>query len=276
MTIIVGLGTPEGLVLAGDSRSTYEWNGHHRIASDYAQKIFTIGAMGVATFGWAFLGSETIAGAMDQFAAQVGEDGRNVHDFAKALGRFFAERFDAVCKDKDLTWDPESDGWPLGFLVAGYDEDGVGHIKGVLIPGGEVDDELSANTTAGGMMWRGQTDVIGRLLKGVDWQALFATQPTLPEEVEEELQKLEYVPLAPITIQDGVDYAAFLVRTTIDMQRFSDGIKGDPGAIPGCGGPIQLLAIERSGPRWVSNLLTTLSGPSQPGLAEGAELSRVN
>jgi hypothetical protein len=47
-----------------------------------------------------------------------------------------------------------------------------------------------------------------------------------------------------------VDYATFLVRTTIDMQRFSDGTFARPGLVPGCGGPLQLLVVDRNGATW--------------------------
>jgi hypothetical protein len=53
-------------------------------------------------------------------------------------------------------------------------------------------------------------------------------------------------------VQDGIDYAAFLIRTTIDMQRFSDGTIGDPGLIPACGGPLQILVVERGRTVWVA------------------------
>ena len=49
-----------------------------------------------------------------------------------------------------------------------------------------------------------------------------------------------------------MDYATFLVRTTIDMQRFSDGTVAHPGLVPGCGGPIHSLVVERSFVRWAS------------------------
>ena len=38
-----------------------------------------------------------------------------------------------------------------------------------------------------------------------------------------------------MTLQNAVDYTIFLIKTTIDMQRFSDGIVMAPGAIAGCG-----------------------------------------
>lgn len=269
MTIVVAVATPEGLVIGGDSRSTYDMGDHHRIASDYAQKLFTVGEMGIATFGIAFIGDDTIAGIMDQFAAQVGDDdGRNVHDFAIALGEFFSERLKLQYEREDRDWETNRDDWPLGFLVAGYDDSGIGHIKGVMIPGGEIDDELSADTTRGGTMWRGQTDVIGRLIKGVDLVRLSQLDVSLNEEELKEMKRLEYQPMLPITIQDGIDYVAFLVRTTIDMQRFSDGTDLDPRSIPSCGGQLQMLAIERGGPKWVSRL--TLNAPTYSSQGEGA------
>lgn len=101
-------------------------------------------------------------------------------------------------------------------------------------------------------MWRGQTDVIGRLLNGVDWAELGATGESLPDEPTKSLQGLAYNALTPITVQDAVDYATFLIRTTIDMQRFSDGTVAHPNLIPACGGPIHALVVERNSTRWAS------------------------
>lgn len=268
MTIIVGAATPEGLVLAGDSRTTIGNEEHHRIMSDNAQKIFEVSGMGIATYGWAFLGDDTIAGVMDQFAAHIFDiDWEGVEAFAQLLGEFFQQAFEDHLETLELEWDEEEMGYPLGFLVAGYGADGIGAIYQVLMPyEGEV--ELLSTTTQGGTMWRGQTDVIRRMIKGIDWPGVAALDIELEDGQLQQLQLLEYSSLSPITLQDGVDFVSFLVRTTIDMQRFSDGTLANPGEIPGCGGPLQVLAIERSRSIWVRPL--TLHGPSEPGLAEGA------
>jgi hypothetical protein len=205
---------------------------------------------------------------MDQFAAQVGDDGKDVHDFGQALAKFFSEKLLAQFDKEGRTWNPDTDPWPLGFLVAGYDSDGIGHIKGVNIPDKEMDPELSADTTEGGTMWRGQTDVIRRLIKGIDAPRLQTVGIEPTPALEKSIARLEYQLISPITIQDGIDWVAFLVRTTIDMQRFSDGTVDDPRAIPGCGGALQILAIERSGPSWVSRL--TLTAPTYSSQGEGA------
>jgi len=251
MTIVVGVTTPDGLVLAADSRTTLSDGDRHRIASDSAQKIFPVGRMGVAASGSAFIGADTIAGTMDRFIAQLDKKtGADLDRFVDALGAFFHTAFEAYLKERGETWDVEKVGYPIDFLVAGYDGGGVGHISEVLIPGPEVGD-FQIDTTTGGTMWRGQTDVVSRLLNGVDWAGLDTGDP-LPDDLTERLQKLAYVPLEPITVEDAVDYATFLVRTTIDMQRFSDGTVAHPGLVPGCGGPIHSLVVERSFVRWAS------------------------
>jgi hypothetical protein len=88
------------------------------------------------------------------------------------------------------------------------------------------------------------------MLKGVDWAGIALSGDLLDDEIAARLDGLEYVPLYPITVQDALDYADFLVRTTIDMQRFSDGTLALPGLVPGCGGPVQLLIVERDGTSW--------------------------
>ena len=52
----------------------------------------------------------------------------------------------------------------LGLLVGGY-SDGAGTLYEVTFPSREV--ALIANTAGGGAAWRGQTDVVVRLMKGV-------------------------------------------------------------------------------------------------------------
>jgi hypothetical protein len=256
MTVIVGITTPDGVLLASDSRTTQSGEGGHRIISDSAHKVFEVGPFGVATSGLAFIGENTIAGLMDQFLAQLeGEAAEEVDAFTDALGEFFHARFSAWLAEDGESWDVDAQGFPLRFFVAGYDTQGIGHIHEVQIPGPERGD-YSPNTTDTGTMWRGQTDVISRLLKGVDRSQLQLPLEQLSKEVVDDLvdsfDSLEYLHLFPITLQDAVDYSSFLIRTTIDMQRFSDGTVANPGLVPGCGGPLQIFVVERSRTRWAA------------------------
>jgi hypothetical protein len=270
MTVVVGVATPEGLVLAGDSRATIlDENDRHRIASDSVQKVFRVGRFGVASYGALLIGDATVAGLMDQFEAGVGEEPpADPEGFSTSLQEFFSERFEATLEEP---WDTNEQGIPLGFLVCGYDADGVGHVYHVTVPETALD-VSHVTTVTRGILWQGQVDAINRLIYGYDGARLSGLGVTLPKDLVEAMPKLAYALNWPITIQDGVDCACFLVRTAVDMQRFSMGAEcdGNRWEVPGVGGPVQVLAIERRGASWVEQL--ELTAPRRPGAAEG-ELS---
>jgi hypothetical protein len=272
MTIVVAVATPEGLVLAGDSRATLvAENDRHRIASDSVQKVFKVGRFGVANYGSLMIGGETVAGLMDQFeAALEDEPSEDAAELTERLGRFFADRFEAVLREAGEEWDVDTQGAALGFLVGGYDSDGVGHLHLVTVP--ETEPAPDVTTVTRGMLWQGQAEAINRLIYGYDALGLAVAEVEPSEEVGDALSGLQYELNYPLTIQDGVDCACFLVRTVVDVQRFTfaTAAYADEWEVPGCGGPVQVLAIERSGPRWVEQL--ELTAPKRPGAAEG-ELS---
>ena len=120
MTIVVGAASPDGIVLAADSRTTLTWekSERHRIATDSAEKVFELrGKFAVATYGTAFLGEQTINGVMNEFVASHADSCDDVEACAKALGEFFIDRFNTAFPK----YKPDaSGGWPLGFVVAGY------------------------------------------------------------------------------------------------------------------------------------------------------------
>jgi hypothetical protein len=261
------------MILAAESRTTYSVGERHRIASDFTQKVYPVSEkFAVATYGWNTIGGRTIAGLMDQFVSQLGRrKPRDAEAIAAALGSFFHKRFvEDISEEEQAKWGETTGYFPLGFAVAGYDGDGIGRIREVAIPGPDIEKDTEITTAHGGALWRGQTDVIRRLLFGFDADAFGAAGHELPEDLQEPVANLRYDLLFPITMQDAVDFASFLIRTTIDMQRFSDGTVTDTGNLPGCGGPIRILAITREGVQWVAPpVLTDSTGP---GVAEGAPL----
>jgi hypothetical protein len=269
MTVVVGMAAPDGIVLAAESRTTSMFDtGRHRILSDTAQKVFAIcETIGVATYGDAFVGPRTIAGLMDEFVAQLpppDEVPRECDAVADAMAQFFDQRFRSEAPADLLEWCEQNRTFPLGFLVAGYDSDGIGRLREIGIPGPKW--ELEIDTATRGGCWRGQTDVIRRLIKGFDGDGFVGLGHTLPDDLVEPIAQLEYVFQHPVTLQDAVDVSTFLIRTTIDMQRFSDGIMGSPGSVPGCGGAIRVLSVTPNGAEWVA--LPALTADGLAGLAE--------
>jgi hypothetical protein len=273
MTIVIGVSAPDGLILAADSRTTVlrpDGSGsvRPRIASDNAEKVFDVcGGYAVATFGDAFIGNQTIAGLMSEFEATVDGEDLPVDDFADRLGDYFNKRYaDARAAAGDPVR-PDEIGH-LGFLIGGYDGGGVGHICEVLIPDGKRTDTDLNTADETGFVFRGMTDVINRLMRGVDWEAIGRVGIVVDSKLGKELDGVTYEVNYPITVQDAIDLAVFLVRTTIDMQRFSDGVVAQPGGWSGCGGPINVIALQQDGVEWVSS--PVLQVRHRGGQAEGA------
>jgi 20S proteasome alpha/beta subunit len=249
VTIIVAVACPEGLVLAADSRATIYGESGARVATDYAQKLFSVSEQfGAAAFGWGFVDGNTVAGVMEEFAAQT-KPADHVSDAVERLKDYFGDRLERHL-EKGLD-DPPPEGVDvLGFVVGGYDEQGIGRLRTLYLPSGTVVE--GAATAAGecGAIWEGEIDVLVRLVKG--WDAARIDTSSWPEEQRQALEQAGYlIAFTRMALQDAVDFATFAIRTTIDMQRFSDGTVGAPSRFPSCGGSAELLAITSRGLQWL-------------------------
>jgi hypothetical protein len=255
VTVVVGVAAPDGIILAADSRSTWfdEESGRARIVSDNAIKVFSICSCAIATYGYGFIGAQSIAGHIDEFVAQLDEpDELEAAALATELGEFFGARFDEAYPEFDAHL-----GSALGFLIAGYNEDGVGHLYEVQIPSREVTEH--ADTTTLGAVTRGTYEAMDRLIHGIDWAGLGGDGEEIDEALTARLANLRYHLILPGTVQDAIDFAMFIIGTTIDMQRFTDGTVGNVGSFPTCGGPIRVLAVTRGGAEWIADRSLTAS-----------------
>lgn len=248
LTIAIVLGIPEGIVFAAESRQTYSittgGQAIPRIGSDFGKKVFELAPrIGALTFGWAFLLRRNISSHIEEFKRNHQNTNLSIKEIAQGLTEFFMEKYTQHIKQG-----LDSPGSRvLGFYVGGYDATG-GMIYQCYIPENEVTVARDPFNNPG-VNWHGQTDIVVRLLKGFDPR--ISSLSGFTEELGRQLNSLEYITNFPnMTLQDAVDYAIFLIKTTIDMQRFSNGIAMAPGAIPGCGGPIDVAVIQPN-----SNLL---------------------
>jgi 20S proteasome alpha/beta subunit len=250
MTIAVCIWVPEGIVFASESRQVYEnQKGNYRISSDFTQKVFQLSArIGGVTCGRAYLSKKGVLSLIEEFKASAKASGSNldeiaVKDLADRIGAFFQSKWQEQAADSS-----EGGASLLSLVIGGY-ENGVNRIFEVSIPGPSIVEISTLHEM--GAAWRGQTDVVTRLIKGFDPRIsrLSWFQPSYAQELE----KLKYmIGFDAMTLQDAIDFAIFLIRTTIDMQRFSDGIALDPGDIPGTGGPIDIAIIRpNEGFAWV-------------------------
>jgi len=240
VTLIVSLRTPDGIVLAGDSLATMlsplevkgtvaatcpECGHQHEIAHQaiasvptssfsFAQKVFDfLGRYGVGTSGAAQLAGVTIRLAGRQLERELREA-----DWQPAGTREVAEKLGARIRDllaqqlPDL--DSAADGWSaVGLQVVGYDGIAPMAVQAEIVKAVTITEYSSLGCTV-----TGQPKVT---------QAIWALYEHDPQD------QAQY---DSFSLQDAIDYAEFLIRTTASYQRFSRNL-------PNVGGEIDVALV---------------------------------
>jgi hypothetical protein len=271
MTLAVAVATATGLVMASDSRTSSfaKATGQTRVLSDYTQKLSIVGNTAITTSGWAFLSGKNIAAHLSDFASAL----ESPFEPRKVADRLYADFSDRLSQHTATTGETPPAGQDvLSFLVGAY-EGPLGHILEVSLPTTGVRPVLDTGPGCGYVI-RGQTDVFDRLMKGMDIFRLAGLVDQSGKQdhllqLAPEMATLEYrIPFPLLNLQDAIDFAVLAIRTTADVQRLTDGTHGNPGGIPGVGGPIAIVAIDSRGVRFAQR--TQLQGERPAGQAEGA------
>lgn len=292
MSLAINTTTPEGIVLAADSRQSYRnRKGMARIGSDNASKLFQLNKRtGVVITGLAFLPEDGVAKNIskfvEQFKRETDVEKLEVKEVAEKLHYLFNKKYNWQEQLKKL---PEQiktnlrqqgaeiieikeEGYRVKFkfkdkngkigegaggvdridlLVAGYNRDGSHEVYTCYVPG-EIEKKRDSREKGEeyGASWMGQIDVVSRIVLGWDGRisnvkfVKEATQKYGQEEINKQLRNLEYaIQWGTMTLQDAIDFCVLIIQTTSAIQRFSDGISADPGAMPGVGGPIDIAVI---------------------------------
>lgn len=240
---------PEGIVLAADSRVTLNAETPpidgkiHILTStfDNATKLLQVNGqthVGAVTYGLGALGQSeprTAHSFLPEFESTLFKKYNSrrleVEEFASELSDFFMDQWNQKMPKKYK-------GEPLIFLIGGYDKEApYGRVFQVNIPFLPKPSEASSGTF--GVTWGGQLEYVNRLLTGFD--------PNLPLILKHELniddnkanelgQKFQSILTLPIPyqflpLQDCVDLSIFLIRTTMELQKWTIGIRGVGGAI---------------------------------------------
>ena len=229
MTLIVSLRIPDGIVIAGDSLSTINRTGqldinintvcprckhNHKIQQkmpipnlpvsnfSYAQKVFPFyGKFGVGTFGASLLANQSIYFSMRLIEQRLKKEKtsfKDVTEVAQKIGKEFQKllREHLELEKKSLD-DLQADQYALGFQVVGYD--GI--------------DPKTVEVAVGRRLNTPSLKGLGCHVSGSDEIA-----KAFSELYKNESQKPAF---HLFSLQDAVDYAEFLISTTIEHQRFS-------------------------------------------------------
>lgn len=253
----------EGIVLAADSRVTLfsqlpnPPNPTQTLIMpatfDNATKLLTVEGqsyVGAVTYGLgAFMtpnGPRTMQSFIPEFEGRLMQAGTNrlpVQEFAQQLSDFFMDKWNT------LVARPANAGEEISFLVGGYD-DAAAYGRGFqfLIPNTPIPVEQNAGAGQFGITWGGQFDVVCRLLKGFDMgvpEFIKAKYSLSPQDARNLFSDLEQkfaadIPYQFLPLQDCVDLAIFLIRSTITFQTFRT------TTVRGVGGHVEVATITRA------------------------------
>jgi hypothetical protein len=260
MSLGMAIRGPEGLVLAAESRVTLLQKSSTgeviQVNFDNATKLFSFtpphNFIGVVTYGLATIGSRTASSFIPEFEAILPEQRHPISYYAEKLSEFFQE----LWKKTDHAADYR--GPPMIFLVGGFDEgDPYGRVYLIDVPynpkpkdqGALSPEQAQAGITKEqlrfGITWGGQREFVDRLLQGFDSSlpdkitTALSLDSQQQQKMREAIQPLSMpVPLDSMALQDCVDLALFFIRTTVNAQKLTVGIRG-------CGGPIDVATITR-------------------------------
>jgi len=247
MSLGIAFKGQEGIVLAADSRVTLNFKeladaGKIIIPSTYDNAIKLLEFqnqkyVGAVTYGIGAIGQKeprTAHSFLPEFENELQQKGNerlSVEEFAKKLSQFFFKQWEA-CMPKGAKI-PD-----LIFLVGGYDQDEpYGRDFQIAIP--SQPDPIEQNKNQFGITWGGQLEYTTRLIKGMDpaLPSLVQKYLNLTDEQKNALESLLErnlsikIPYQFLPLQDCVNLSTFLIRTTIEIQTWTLGIRGVGGAI---------------------------------------------
>jgi hypothetical protein len=226
MSLVVTVYVPSGIVMAADSRMTVlrtedrEESGQklrvqqQLVLSDSAYKIVRLRTVpaGIGVYDSGIIDNQPVESHVRRFE----EEALTTVDDVNAVAQKFLEYFQSNHK-----------GVGLGFHVAGYKLEGKASVPYVLV----------GHTTRETQIRRVNATDKGELQYGVvrAGDVLVANR----------LIDANSLPLfAAMPLQEAIDYAIHLIRTTIDTLRFEP-------RFPTVGGPIDVIVVQPEGMHWV-------------------------
>jgi hypothetical protein len=253
MSLGIAFKGPEGIVLAADSRVTI--NAERPVSDkqrlilpstfDNATKLLKVNGhdyVGAVTYGLGAIGQHeprTAHSFMPEFEVALSQKKTkstkrlSVEEFSKELSDFFMGQW----KER---MPKEYQGDPLIFLIGGYDEGAAyGRVFQLNIPYVPVPKEESAGQGVFGITWGGQNEILHRILSGFDPILMLAVKDKLKLSDEQTQELVHFlrpnfnlpIPYQFLPLQDCVDLSIFLIRTTIELQKWMIGIRGVGGVI---------------------------------------------
>ncbi|MDO5825370.1 MAG: hypothetical protein BZ137_05735 [Methanosphaera sp. rholeuAM130] len=297
MTLIINVTTPDGIIMASDSRqSQRNIKQITRISTNTADKLFQVNdRVIVGTAGLAFFPNEkgmptNVSKHINEFSKDSDLEKLTVKEIAYKLHDYINMKYpwekqldlsaqqlkieaqqkgaqvlsiekleDSIeFKIKQANGRIEEghlDIEAVDILVSGYNDDGTTQTYEIRCPG-EI--TLERDIDEYGSTWVGQGDVVSRIILGYDSKMLnmpaFERMSKQNKDLLNQLHGLEYnIQWGLMTLQDAINLAVFLIKSTKMIQRYADGINMDIGDVQNVGGPIDIAVIRLDeGVEWIN------------------------
>jgi 20S proteasome alpha/beta subunit len=239
----------EGVVLAADSRVTLtaqmpQSNGtifNLPVNFDNATKLLTFAKpnnyIGAVTYGDAVIGAQTsdlrtANSFIPEFEVALQKENKrlSVEVFSKRLSDFFLKQW-----QERMPTNHKSSG--MVFVVGGFDESAAyGTIFEFNIP--NTPKPKQASSKEFGITMGGQHELAARMITGYDNRIIDIAKQVLRlninqvDDLKKALNQLQLqIPFPVLPLQDCIDLAVFLIKTTTTAQNLSIGVRGVGGAI---------------------------------------------
>ncbi len=234
MSLIVTVFVNEGIVMASDSRCTYNIMEKHTKTNTVVHKLgvhsnnSTIKTFlcpnnnGISVCGEASVKGKPITGYVESFIRERVDENVDIDDIPQRLINYFN------------SFEPKPNAI---FTVAGYHKDGrnmVQRIYKVRIKDNHIE---KLKTESQGATWDGESLTLTRLLQPV----------AVKDPVNGQYQDLPHSDIAWnfFTLQDAVDFCNYAIKTTIDTMHFQS-------VVESVGTPINTLVIKPDGSKWIA------------------------
>lgn len=240
MSLIITVHTNEGIIMASDSRTTFNkqdfsplpdgrgaiiTNNQGIHYSDTTYKTFLAeNNTGISTCGAAAIDGKPIAGYIEDFMHKKVSAKTSVSEVA----RLIKEEFRAFTPIPDVI-----------FHVAGYEvQDNVLRQKFFRVFTA-INKILEIDVDSQGAAWNGETEILSRIVNPY-WTEKVNDDGT----TEYEKHIAPPIPWNFFSLQDAVDFSMYAMNTTIETMRFQERLKT-------VNVPIDILAIKPTGAFWI-------------------------
>lgn len=231
MSFIITVYTNEGIIMASDSRITYNQTttmedgtvqtNYGIQFTDTTYKTFICNPrIGISICGDSSINNKPIAGYIENFISEKVDETSTVSTISNNLIDYF----------NHFTPIPNST-----FIVAGYDRESIEpNINRVYTQSGEI---VSVDTANAGAIWNGETEVLAKLVNPV------AVKNDDGSYLDLQCNNIGF---NFFTLQDAINFAEYAVDVTIKTMSFQDCVKT-------VGGPIDILALKPTGATWIQH-----------------------